>query len=103
MSDAIDLKHFTDVTFGDRALQREILGLFDAQVSKLAETIRTASAEARREAAHTLKGAARGVGAFGLGDAAEAIERDGSQAALDRMTQAVEAARAAAAKLLAQT
>ena len=40
MTDAIDRKHFDAATFNDRALQREVLGLFDAQAGKLIGVIR---------------------------------------------------------------
>ncbi|MDO8534012.1 MAG: Hpt domain-containing protein [Xanthobacteraceae bacterium] len=70
-----DLAHLEQATNGDRALAREVLQLFDRQAEKLLTEIATAADPRRRsEAAHTLKGAARGVGAFVLANAAEAIE-----------------------------
>jgi HPt (histidine-containing phosphotransfer) domain-containing protein len=101
MSDAIDRKHFEDATFGDTALQREVLGLFDSQAAKLAAAIGNASGRERMEAAHTLKGAALGIGAFALADAAEKVER-GDISALDELSRRVTEARAAAAVLLAK-
>ncbi len=101
MSDAIDRKHFEDATFGDAALQREVLGLFDGQAKKLGETIGNASGRERMEAAHTLKGAALGIGAFALADAAEKVER-GEADALDELSRRISEARAAAAALLAK-
>jgi HPt (histidine-containing phosphotransfer) domain-containing protein len=63
------------MTHGDRALARELLRLFDGQSEKqLAAIGAAADADARVQAAHTLKGAARGVGAFAVADAAEAVE-----------------------------
>ena len=102
MKEAIDRKHFEAATFGDGALQREVLGLFDTQAEKLAETIRNASGRERAEAAHTLKGAARGVGAFALADAAEKVEQ-GRVEALDELTRRIAEAREAAASMLAKT
>jgi len=101
MPDAIDRKHFEAATFGDGALQREILGLFDTQAEKLAGIIRDASGRERAEAAHTLKGTARGIGAFALADAAEKVEQ-GDAGALDELARLAAEARAAAALLLAQ-
>ncbi len=101
MKDAIDRKHFEDATFGDTALQREVLGLFEGQAKKLGETIANASGRERMEAAHTLKGAALGIGAFALADEAEKVER-GDAGALDELSRRISEARAAAATLLAK-
>lgn len=102
MSEAIDRNHFEAATFGDAALQREVLGLFDRQAEKLAETIRNTSGRERAEAAHTLKGAARGLGAFALADAAEKVEQDAGES-LDELSRRIAEAREAAAMLLKQT
>ena len=75
---AVDLAHLARYTGGDAALNAEILRLFDNQASELVQRLR-AILEARdakswKTAIHTLKGAARGIGAFSLGDAAAAAE-----------------------------
>ncbi|MDX2258161.1 MAG: Hpt domain-containing protein [Hyphomicrobiaceae bacterium] len=73
---AIDLVHLRRYTMGDEALLDEVLGLFAAQLDATIE--RLVGAETQRDwhmAAHTLKGSARAVGAFGLGEAAEAAEQ----------------------------
>ncbi len=63
------------MTHGDRALAREVLALFDSQAERqLAAIALAGSAKARAEAAHTLKGAARGVGAFAVARIAEDVE-----------------------------
>jgi HPt (histidine-containing phosphotransfer) domain-containing protein len=98
---AIDLAHFEAATFGDRALQREVIGLFEAQAAKLLQTIRTTSGKEQSEAAHALKGAARGIGAFQVADEAEKIEQ-GNGAAVERLTQRVVEAQNAAALLIAK-
>ncbi len=61
----IDLVHLDSQTFGDAALARELLTLFDAQCRRLLPAIRDATlpADARADHAHTLKGSALGVGA----------------------------------------
>jgi HPt (histidine-containing phosphotransfer) domain-containing protein len=72
---AIDLSFLDRVTFRDRSLAREVLVLFGGQAEDLWSLIANAEDErARREAAHKLKGAARGVGAFDVARAAEEVE-----------------------------
>lgn len=100
LDESIDREHFEAATFGDRTLQREVLELFDAQAAKLLAVIGASEGTARGEAAHTLKGAARGIGAFAVADAAEAIER--GMSVLDaRLADRVTQARTAAAALIA--
>ncbi len=74
----IDLVHLSRQTLGDSALESELLTLFDRQALHFAVrlgTVPTAGeARWRAELAHTLKGSARAIGAFHLGDAAEAYE-----------------------------
>lgn len=67
----LDRAHFNHMTGGDRALQVEILALFRVQ----AETWSGVAALPWREAAHTLKGSARGIGLFALADACEVAEQ----------------------------
>lgn len=81
MSDAaarpIDLVHLARQTLGDAELEREVLDLFERQSLQILDRLRCANgARAWSEAAHTLKGSARGVGAFGVAAAAEALEFD---------------------------
>ena len=79
----IDLDHLNIYTGGDHTLNREILGLFDGQcheiVEKLADLAKRNkaddSAKNWHDAVHSLKGAARGVGAFKLGDIAAEAEK----------------------------
>jgi HPt (histidine-containing phosphotransfer) domain-containing protein len=71
----VDLAHLSRVTFGDRSLEREVLHLFQRQSLALVERMRAAAdVEAFAIAAHTLKGSARGIGAFPTAEAAEAAE-----------------------------
>jgi HPt (histidine-containing phosphotransfer) domain-containing protein len=70
----IDLVHLAGQTFGDRELEREVLGLMSTQVERCAARIGTAGDAERRSLAHALKGAARGVGAFALAERAQASE-----------------------------
>ena len=74
-SGPFDRAHLDRMTQGDRALARDVLRLFDSQLQKLLQAMDSASsAKARAEAAHTLKGAARGVGAFAVARTAEDVE-----------------------------
>ena len=74
---AIDLVHLSRQTCGDRDLEREVLALFRDQCVRLLRVIADAGAGDRsRNAAHTLKGAARGVGAFAVAAMAESVEEE---------------------------
>jgi HPt (histidine-containing phosphotransfer) domain-containing protein len=78
MPTPIDLDHLARYTGGEKAMNAEILKLFDGQISEMVGQLRgvIAARDARRwkEITHTIKGAARGVGAFAFGDAAAAAE-----------------------------
>lgn len=78
MKSAVDLEHLSRYTGGDEALNAEVLTLFDNQtselVAKLNSILEARDAKAWREVTHTLKGAARGIGAFKFADAAAAAE-----------------------------
>ncbi len=71
---AIDLRHLFRMTLGDHALEREVLALFDRQVGMLIARMGTVDASCVAALAHTLKGSARGVGAWPVARAAEAVE-----------------------------
>lgn len=71
----IDHAHLSRYTFGNRELEREVLDLFAEQAPRtLAWLKASATPKAWRDAAHTLKGSARAVGAFEVATAAEAAE-----------------------------
>jgi HPt (histidine-containing phosphotransfer) domain-containing protein len=75
----VDLNHLNRYTGGDRTLNAEVLRLFDLQASEIVRKLRAIltarEAKSWREATHTLKGAAKGIGAFGLAEAATMAER----------------------------
>ena len=76
-SHPVDLAHLARQTFGDRDLEREVLALFERQSLLMIERLRNATtAKSWAEAAHTLRGSALGIGAFGVARAAEAVECD---------------------------
>ena len=102
---AIDLSFLDRVTFRDRSLAREVLVLFGQQAESLLALIAEAGDErTRAEAAHKLKGAARGVGAFDVARAAEEIEaaKDAAEfgAALAHLTIRITEARIALTGLI---
>ncbi len=74
----IDLVYLSSQTMGDRALETEILGMFAVQLPQYTNLIKTSVGnEDMYRAAHTLKGAARSVGAFQLAELAADIEQSG--------------------------
>jgi HPt (histidine-containing phosphotransfer) domain-containing protein len=76
----IDFEHLKRMTLDDAGLEQEVLAMFAAQSAKLMATLATVPADAGA-LAHTLKGSARAIGAFGVADAAarlEAVLTDGT-------------------------
>jgi HPt (histidine-containing phosphotransfer) domain-containing protein len=77
---SVDLEHLNRYTGGNYALNEEILNLFATQCREMMERLESlatgdADAKSWRETTHTLKGAARGIGAFALGNAAAEAEK----------------------------
>jgi len=70
----LDLVHLARQTFGDRDLEREVLALFEAQCRRLLPVLAGAGERERGDAAHTLKGAARAVGAWRLAAVVDEFE-----------------------------
>lgn len=71
----VDLVHLARHTLGNHDLEREVLELFVRQSAHYLTRIRSAeTVTERRAAAHTIKGSARGIGAWHVADAAEAAE-----------------------------
>jgi HPt (histidine-containing phosphotransfer) domain-containing protein len=107
---ALDLVHLERQTDGDWALQQELLALFDRQsASLLAQSAsRSATKCERADAAHKLHGSALAVGAGAVARAAGALEialaegaptPEAVETAVRALTVAVDAARAALARL----
>jgi len=99
---AIDLEHLARMTLGERSLEAEVLALFDQQAAVLLAHMREAAPQAVAAFAHTLKGSARGIGAWRVAAAADAVEIDAASAdageiagAVARLAAAVAEARAA--------
>ena len=72
---AIDEIHLGRMTLGDRRLEREVLELFLRQTTIMLDRIVNAEPPLAAAAAHTLKGSARGIGAWRVARAAELLEQ----------------------------
>lgn len=70
----IDETHLERMTLGDRRLEREVLELFVRQTTIMLGRIVGADQALAAAAAHTLKGSARGIGAWRVARAAELVE-----------------------------
>lgn len=108
----VDLDHLARYTGGDKTLNAEILRLFDGQitdmVTQLQSIIEQRDPKKWRQVTHTIKGAARGVGAFAMGQAAAdaepvdpAIYPDKAGAALESLKVSGQAVQAFIADYLA--
>jgi HPt (histidine-containing phosphotransfer) domain-containing protein len=87
---AIDREHLRRQTMDDETLALELVELFLTQSTKLLDIIAIeARAGRRRDAAHTLKGAAVAIGAFAVARQAEAVEA-AAAAAPDALREEVE-------------
>ena len=90
--DVFDRKHFAHMTGDDAALQREIAGLFRGQIAAWRTAFKPGADW--RDAAHTLKGSARGIGLWVLAEACESAEKapGDANAALVRLNAALDEA-----------
>lgn len=72
----VDYHHLEAQAAGDVAVMREVLTLFVTHTEQIiAELERTEDAKSWKQWAHTLKGSAKGIGAFGVAEAAGVAER----------------------------
>jgi len=72
----VDFDYLEDFAAGDEAMIDEVLALFREQ-SAIWGAMLAPEHEGWRDAVHTLKGSARGVGATGLGEACQRCEAVG--------------------------
>jgi HPt (histidine-containing phosphotransfer) domain-containing protein len=93
---SVDFSHLENYVAGDRAVVREVLGLFSDQARTVLPTLNPAApGDTWRNAAHSLKGSALGIGAFALAEACGEAEsaRDASlevkRAVLGRVADAL--------------
>jgi HPt (histidine-containing phosphotransfer) domain-containing protein len=76
-SQVLDLELLRQQTAGDRALERDVLALFKTQCARLRLFIQDGDLPVQRaDAAHTLKGSARAIGALRLASVADRLETD---------------------------
>jgi HPt (histidine-containing phosphotransfer) domain-containing protein len=103
---AIDLEHLARMTLGEHTLEREVLTLFDRQAGILLARMRDAVPAAMAAFAHTLKGSARGIGAWRVAEAADAVEATANESpgdpdgSLERLVTAVDEVKVEIAALL---
>ncbi len=71
---ALDRVHLAQQTMGDAGLEKQVLTIF---VDHMAETMPrlTPATEEVCQIAHSIKGSARGIGAWDVAAAAEAVEK----------------------------
>ena len=86
----VDFSYLEQFAAGDETVVDEVLELFREQ-SAIWGAMLTPANEGWRDGVHTLKGAARGVGAFVLGDACQDCEAVGP-GGLDRVRDALDEA-----------
>lgn len=73
---AVDYEHLRNQAAGNIDVMREVLGLFETHCEQvLAELENAKDAKAWKQWTHTLKGSARGIGAFAVAEAAAEAER----------------------------
>jgi hypothetical protein len=104
---AIDLEHLARMTMGEPGLDHEVLILFERQAGILLARMRGAPAPVVAAFAHTLKGSARGIGAWRVAEAAGVVEVKAGQPddraaaeALARLAVAVDEAKAVIADMV---
>jgi len=103
---AIDFEHLFRMTLGDHALEREVLQLFDRQSGMLMERIATSEPAVVAAFAHTLKGSARGIGAWQVARSADVLEcaalagKSGLEADIHALALSVREARTVISELL---
>lgn len=77
LTGAVDFGYLEGFAAGDAQVVDEVLALFREQAALWSMMLDPAS-DGWRDAVHTIKGAARGVGAFQLGDVCAAVEAAGA-------------------------
>lgn len=88
MTDWIDRKSLLANTGGDRELAAEVLGIFESQVQTWGQMLNSNSEpEHWADAAHTIKGAALGIGAHQLAEVCKTVEQRGRSEAPPSRTE----------------
>lgn len=85
LTGAVDFAHLERYAGHDQGLVDEVLGIFREQAAMWLRLLDPmAAGEAWRDAAHSLKGSALGVGAFALADECDAAERASGAGEVER-------------------
>lgn len=84
LSGAVEFSRLEDFTLNDAVVIEEVLNLFQQQAQLWAPLL-DASHEGWRDAAHTIKGAASGIGAMKLSELAHAAEHGDAEGAATRL------------------
>lgn len=88
LTGAVDFAHLERYTAGDEDLTSEVLGLFRQQTELWLPLLSPDAPEGSwKDAAHSLKGSALGIGAFALAEACDAAEIGQAASAQDRTAQ----------------
>jgi HPt (histidine-containing phosphotransfer) domain-containing protein len=106
----VDLVHLSRFTLGNRSLEREVLTLFHTQSELYLQRLKDADKDKDwADAAHTIKGSARGIGAWRIARTAEAAESlsgksrtAGSGEVLDELERLIREANSYIESLLAE-
>ena len=89
LSGAVDFERLEISAGHDEAIVEEVLGLFDEQVSLWMRVLEGDDPGQARDAAHSLKGAALGLGADALAQACGAMEAETDLALMPRRAMQV--------------
>jgi hypothetical protein len=105
--EVIDIDHLGRMTLGDPALEQEVLQLFEQQAGMLLDRMTKEAPRIVAALAHTMIGSARGVGAWKVAAAAEAVQSLAGKpgpatltAAMNRLSSAVAETQSAIAERL---
>ena len=89
-SKPIDLVHLSRQTFGSKELENEVLNLFISHSRQCLKRLEAAQTNKEWiDLMHTIKGSARGVGAWKAGDCAENFEKQAEQLSKAEKQEAV--------------
>jgi HPt (histidine-containing phosphotransfer) domain-containing protein len=91
----IDEEHLRRMTLGDRGLERDLLLIFVRQSAMILDRISGRDRAAIADAAHTMIGSARSIGAWRVASAAEQLERVADQGSEKALEEAIAALRSA--------
>ncbi len=95
---AIDFEHLRTYTGGDTAVEHEILGVFIQQADIWVRMLQSSGDnKAWVDAAHSLKGSARGVGAWRVAEICEPAEQLADESTVEERDTAIDALKTAIA------